>query len=182
MKQRIDWGDSEDDFHNSFYYSDSCLGDFIRVAKTKEWYKNTLIVIVADHSHQTYTHRAVSNQDYRHIPLLFTGGALKSEYRNKSFDKICSQTDIGTTILKQLKIDADSFFWSKNMMNPYMPEFAYFETNQGYGFIRPQGFVAYNHFNKKYMGNTIKNDSIKEQVRIEGAAYLQKLFEEFIAL
>jgi len=182
MDKRIDWNDSEDDYHNSFYYSDSCLGDFIKVAKTKDWYNNTLIVIVADHSHQAYTHRAVSNQDYRHIPMLFVGGALKKEFRNKTFDKICSQTDIGTTVLKQIKLDADSFYWSKNLMNPYVPEFAYFETNQGYGFIRPQGFVAYNHFNKKYMGNTAENDSIKEVIRVEGAAYLQKLFEEFIGL
>jgi len=182
MKNMIDWGDSEDDFHNSFYYSDSCLGDFMKQAKTKDWYKNTLFVIVADHSHQTYTHRSVETADYRHIPLLFVGGALKQEFVNTTYEDVCSQTDIGTTLLKQLKIDADSFYWSKNIMNPYSPKFAYFEINQGFGMIKPNGFVSYDHFANKYNYNTFENDSLRDKVQKEGAAYLQTLFQEFIDL
>ncbi len=182
MTKRLDWNDSEDDFHNSFYYTDSCLGDFIDKAKTKDWYKNTLIVIVADHSHQTYTHRSIATQDYRHIPLLFVGGALKKEYKNTTYDKICSQTDIGKTILKQLKINANAFFWSKNLFNPYTPQFAYFELNQGYGFIEQKGFVSYDHFADEYIKNTFKSDSLSADAKEKGAAYLQTLFQEFIDL
>jgi phosphoglycerol transferase MdoB-like AlkP superfamily enzyme len=182
MKNQIDWEDSEDDFHNSFYYSDSCLGDFIEKAKTKDWYRNTLFVIVADHSHQTYTHRSVETADYRHVPLLFVGGALKQEFANTSYEDVCSQTDIGATLLKQLRIDADSFYWSKNIMNPYSPKFAYFEINQGFGMIKPNGYVSYDHFASKYNYNTFEKDSLRDEVQKEGAAYLQTLFQEFIDL
>ncbi|RLD45709.1 MAG: hypothetical protein DRI86_05225 [Bacteroidetes bacterium] len=182
MKNIIDWGDSEDDFHNSFYYSDSCLGDFMKQAKDKDWYKNTLFVIVADHSHQTYTHRSVETADYRHIPMLFVGGALKKGYINTTYDDVCSQTDIGTTLLKQLKIDADSFYWSKNIMNPYSPKFAYFEINQGFGMIKTDGYVSYDYFANKYNYNTFENDSLRDKTQKEGAAYLQTLFQEFIDL
>ena len=182
MKNQIDWEDSEDDFHNSFYYSDSCLGDFIEKAKTKDWYRNTLFVIVADHSHQTYTHRSVETADYRHVPLLFVGGALKQEFVNTSYEDVCSQTDIGATLLKQLRIDADSFYWSKNIMNPYSPKFAYFEINQGFGMIKPNGYVSYDHFANKYNYNTFEKDSLRDEVQKEGAAYLQTLFQEFIDL
>jgi len=139
MKDVIHWGDSEDPFHNSVYYTDSCLGDFMNEAKKQSWYKNTLIVIVADHSHQTYTHRAIHTADYRRIPMLITGGALKQEYRGAKYEKICSQTDITTTVLKQLKMDASLFPWSKNLFNPYTKEFAYFELIEGYGFVQPEG-------------------------------------------
>ena len=182
MGKRIDWNDSEDDFHNSFYYSDSCLGDFMENAKTKDWYNNTLFVIVADHSHQTYTHQSVTEAGYRHIPMLLVGGALKEEYRNKHYDKICSQTDITKTILNQLDFNSEAFFWSKDLFNSYSPEFAYFEINQGYGLVNPDGYMVYDHFASEYVENTFSNDSLSSDAKNKGAAYLQTLFQEFMDL
>ncbi|RUA28410.1 MAG: hypothetical protein DSY76_04425 [Bacteroidetes bacterium] len=182
MKKIVNWNDSEDKFHNSVYYTDSVLGDFMAEAKKQDWYKNTLIVIVADHSHQTYTHRSIYEQDYRHIPMLITGGALKKEYRGAKYDKVCSQTDLTTTVLKQLNMDASEFPWSKNLMNPYTPQFAYFESNQGFGWIRPEGYLSYDHFNRQYLENSF-NDSIQQaKAYKEGASYLQVLFQEYIDL
>jgi len=181
MKKVIDWDDSEDPFHNSAYYSDSCLGDFMANAKKQSWYKNTLIVIVADHSHQTYTHRAIHTADYRKIPMLITGGALKKEYKGKKYDKICSQTDISTTVLKQLKMDASPFPWSKNLFNPYTKEFAYFELIQGYGYIQPEGFISYYHFSNQVLSTTLP-DSLQKTALKDGGSYLQVLFQEYIDL
>ena len=155
---------------------------FCSVAKKQAWYSNTLIVIVADHSHQTYTHRSVYEAGYRHIPMLFCGGALKTEFRGVRYDKICSQTDIGSTVLKQLNIDASEFPWSKNLMNPYIPEFAYFELNEGFGWVRPQGYIAYDFFNKRYYANTLSDSIQLNKAHKEGAAYLQVLFQEYIDL
>jgi phosphoglycerol transferase MdoB-like AlkP superfamily enzyme len=182
MKPVIDWGDSEDKFHNSVYYTDSVLGDFMEEAKKQAWYANTLIVIVADHSHQTYTHRSIYEQDYRHIPMLLMGGALKKEYRGAVYENVCSQTDLVTTLLKQLNMDASAFPWSKNLMNPYTPEFAYFELNQGFGWIRPEGYLSFDHFNQRYLENTFI-DSLQQQKEFQnGASYLQVLFQEYIDL
>ena len=181
MEPRIDFGDSEDKFHNAVYYTDSVLGAFMREARKQDWYANTLIVLVADHSHQTYTHRPIYAQGYRHIPMLITGGALKPEFRGASYDKVCSQTDLSTTILKQLQMDASDFPWSKNLMNPYVPEFAYFELNQGFGWIRPEGYLAYDHFNNRFFANTYP-DSLKQEALEQGAAYLQVLFQEYMDL
>lgn len=182
MKPRINWGDSEDDFHNSAYYTDSVLGRFIDIAKNTDWYKNTLIVIVADHSHQTYTHRSISSADYRKIPMLFLGGALKDDLRGKIYDKIASHIDIGKTILKQLNFDADTFYWSKNLFNPYENHFALFELNVGYGWIRKDGYLSYNHFTKSFIFNTLQDKKEKLKAQRNGAAYLQKVFRQFIDL
>ena len=182
MKDVIDWGDSEDQFHNSVYYTDSVLWVFIENAKKQDWYKNTLIVIVADHSHQTYTHRSIYEKDYRHIPMLIMGGALKKEFEGQVYEKICSQTDLTATVLKQLKMDASPFPWSKNLMNPYTPEFAYFELNQGFGWIRPEGYFAYDHFNMHFLENTFTDSTQQKEAYIEGASYLQVLFQEYIDL
>ncbi len=182
MKPHIKWNDSEDDFHNSVYYSDSCIGNFMRQAKQSSWYKNTLIVFVADHSHQTYTHRSIATAAYRHIPLLITGGALKNEYKGKTINTIFAQVDIGKTILKQLHFNADTFHWSKDMFNPYEPSFAYFELNEGFGWIRGDGYLSYDHFNKRFIDNTYKNKTLRDKMYKQGAAYLQEVFQEFIDL
>ncbi len=182
MKPVIDMGDSEDQFHNSVYYTDSVLGRFISQAKKQDWYSNTLIVIVADHSHQTYTHRPVYDAGYRHIPMLFCGGALKPEFQGVNYDKICSQTDIGATVLKQMKINTSAFPWSKNLMNPYASEFAFFELNEGFGWIRPDGYIAYDFFNKRYYANTFSDSLQLNKAHKEGASYLQVLFQEYIDL
>lgn len=182
MKPQLKWGDSEDDFHNSAYYADSCIGDFMQNAKKTDWYKNTLIVFVADHSHQAYTHRSIASAEYRRIPMLITGGALKDEYRGVEYDKIGSQVDIGKTILHQLKFDADTFYWSKDLFNPYEKHFAYFELNEGFGWIRNDGYLSYDHFNKKFIFNSFKNTEDRDNAYREGAAYLQTIFQEFIDL
>lgn len=181
LQNSIKWGDSEDKFLSSAYYTDKSLGEFFTEAKKQEWYKNTVFILVADHSHNSYRHWALNQKEYRKIPMLFVGGALKKDYINKKYNKICSQTDLTTTLLKQLNLDASEFVWSKNLFNPYTPEFAYFELNQGFGWITPEGYLSYNHFNNIYFQNTY-NDTLKDKKQKDGAAYLQVLFQEFIDL
>jgi phosphoglycerol transferase MdoB-like AlkP superfamily enzyme len=182
MKPMIDWGDSEDDFHNSAYYTDSCIGVFMENAKKTSWYKNTLIVFVADHSHQTYTHRSIYTAEYRKIPMLITGGALKKEYRGMKYDKIASHVDIGKTILHQLGFNADKLYWSKDLFNPYQNHFAYFELNVGFGWIRDDGYLSYDHFDKRFVFNTFNDNNYRDKAYREGAAYLQEVFQDFIDL
>ncbi len=181
LQNSINWGDSEDQFLSSAYYTDKSLGDFFRKAKKTNWYKNTLFILVADHSHNTYRHWAINQKEYRHIPMLFLGDVLKDDYKGAKYNKVCSQTDLTKTLLKQLKLDATGFSWSKDLFNPYTPEFAYFELNQGFGWITPGGYLSYDHFNSRYFQNTY-TDSLKTEKQKEGAAYLQVLFQEFIDL
>jgi hypothetical protein len=113
--------------------------------------------------------------------MLILGGALKNEYKGKVYNRICSQTDLGSTLLKQLDMSDSAFFWSKNLMNPLVKEFAFYEHNLGFGWIRKEGFMSYDHLNHNYIRNTFP-DSIKEKRYTEGASYLQVLVQEFIDL
>jgi hypothetical protein len=114
--------------------------------------------------------------------MLFLGGALKQEYRGKTYDKIASQTDLTSTILRQLNMPDTAFQWSKNLMNPYTKEFAYFELNQGFGWIKPEGYIAYDHFNQRFLTTTISDTIQRKEALVEGASYLQTLFQEYIDL
>ncbi|MFA8299784.1 MAG: LTA synthase family protein [Hyphomicrobiales bacterium] len=179
MKPVIDWAGTENPFINSAYYSDRSLGEFFEMAKKQAWYDNTLFVLVADHSHNTYRNWDLSSFDYHKTPLMFYGPALKDEYRGKQIDKIVSDMDLTTTLLKQLNLPADNFPYSKDIFNPTLQEFAYFELNIGFGWKRPFGeYVRYSLWNEDVK---VEVDSThRKQIKQEGKAYIQKVFQDFI--
>lgn len=178
MRKVLDWGGSENEYINSAFYTDSCLGDYFRKAAGKPWYDSTLFIIMADHSHNSYRHWDVHSPQYRHIPLLLYGEVLRPEFRGSSVGRLSSQVDIPKTLLKQLGLDAREFYWSRDLMNPYAPEFVFYETNNGLGWIRPYGYFVW----YKDIGfiNLEAPEEKKDSLVKEGKAYLQVLFREFI--
>ncbi len=175
----IDWIDLENEYVNSAWYTDKCLGDFFREAKQKPWYDNTLFIVLADHSHASYNNYPFWSFDYRHIPLLLLGGAISDDYKNKKSAQLSSNVDLTTTILKQLNLDSGPFFWSKNMFNPYSPQFAYFELNDGFGWKTTDGFLQYNAIIPKIISTNVPKNE-QDTFRKEGQAYIQVLVKEFI--
>lgn len=178
MEKVLEWGGSENEYINSAYYTDRCLADYFAEAREKPWYDNTLFIIVADHSHNSYRHWPVTSPQYRHIPMLFYGNVIKEEFRGSSVDVLASQTDIPATILRQMNMDATEFSWSRDLLNPYTPEFVFYEATNGVGWIRPYGHFVW-HRDYGYLEKDVAEEK-SEQLIQEGKAYLQVLFREFI--
>ena len=178
MRKVLNWGGSENQYINSAYYTDSCLGAYFRNIRSKEWFDNTLFVIVADHSHNSYRHWSVISPEYRHIPLLLYGNVIKEAYRGTTYDRLASQTDIPSTLLKQLGLENKEFEWSRDLFNPYVPEYIFYEATNGVGWIRPYGHFVW-HKDLGYREMDVPEDKKEGLVR-EGKAYLQVLFKEFI--
>jgi len=169
----------EQDFANSVYYTDKCLGEFFTQQKQQPLWDSTIFIVLADHSHNTYRNHPVHSFDYHKIPLLITGGALREEFRGRQNHKLYSNVDITTTLLKQLELPAEQFFWSKNIFNPYSPEFAYFELSYGFGWKRPYGEQVVNINDNYYFVREVAPEQ-ETQLDKEGRAYLQVWFEEFM--
>ena len=110
---------TENDYINSITYADGALADFFKEAKKQSWYKNTLFVIVADHSHASHKEFSVYDAEYHRIPLVLFGDVIDSSYRGKVIDHVYSQLDITYSLLKQMKLNEESkqYVWSKNMFN-----------------------------------------------------------------
>ncbi|MCX6273448.1 MAG: LTA synthase family protein [Bacteroidetes bacterium] len=179
MKPVLTWGGNENQYINSGYYTDKCLGDFIRKARQKPWYNNTLFIILADHSHNSYRNWWLNTPSYRKIPLLIFGNVVKEEFRGKQVSKISSQTDIAATLLTQLGRKGNNFSWSKNLFNPYTPDFAYYEIQIGCGWIRPDGNFAFQNEAQTFEHQTFP-DPVKDQRIKEGKSYLEVLFQQFM--
>lgn len=179
FRQKITWGGDENQYVNSVAYADSCLFDFVQRAKQETWFDNTLFIFVADHSHRSPRGWTPHQPEYRRIPMLFWGNVLKEEYKGYRFKKICSQVDIAATLLNQLGLSAKDFEWSKNLFNPYSPEFAYYETRDGFGFVRSKQYIVYSHTEKKFHYEKVYSQTEKTKMETEGKSYLQTVFQQF---
>ena len=180
IKWVIKKGGSEQDFLNGAWYSDSCIGAYINECKKQEWYKNTLFIAIADHSKHTHYDRNYFEPLNRHIPLLFFGDVINPAFRGKSNHILASQHDLVATLLHQLDLDAKPFKWSKNLMNPYSKNFAYYALNNGFGFTTKDCWLAYNYQSKEYDWNLCKEKKQEENLQKDGKAYLQVLFQEYL--
>ena len=180
MPEILHWGDDEKDYINSAYYTDSCIGDFFTKAKQQDWYKNTLFIIIADHSHSTPRSTSFVSPEYKKIPMLFYGNVLKDEFKGSVYNKICSQTDIPSTLLSQLGISKKQYTWSRNLFNPNIKEFAYYAFKDGVGWVVDSNQFAYSHQDERYYINRFTPAANKDSIIKDGKSYLQVLFEEYL--
>ncbi|RFC54248.1 LTA synthase family protein [Brumimicrobium aurantiacum] len=173
------WTGKETNFMNSVIYADQCLADFIEEAKQQDWYENTLFVIVADHGHASpYVTNPNDSEMYR-IPLLLYGPALKDDAKGMIIDKVGSQADIAQTLMYQMKVDTgDDYPWSKDLLNPNVPEFALHATTRGFGWVTPKGKFTYHLDYQKYIVNTFEKE-VLEQERKRCNALMQMVYEEY---
>lgn len=157
---------------NAFAYSDQCLGDFVNHLKKTSYWKNTLIILVPDHLGCYPKYIDNFQFDRYHIPLILTGGAIKSPGK---IDTYGSQIDIAATLLSQLGLSYKAFTFSKDMLNPNVPHFGYSTVPNAFCMVTPDDSVFY---------NCEVNKVIKDQGRHKGKnlpygkALLQKLYDD----
>ncbi|EHQ30148.1 LTA synthase family protein [Mucilaginibacter paludis] len=177
-------GDSvTNQFRSTAFYTDSCLNAYFEHAKLQPWYKNTLFVLVADHGHRLPRNTSESYMPAKyHIPLLFVGGAIKDQYHGLKIHKLGGQTDIAATVLGQLNLPYNQFKWSKDLLNPGSKSFAFFDWDNGFGFMTPEQAVSFDNIGKEiiYTKNPKADKALNDKTVTYGKAYLQQVFTEYV--
>lgn len=92
-------------------YTDFALGEFIKKAKEKKWFENTIFIITADHCASTKGKTQIPMQKY-HIPLFIYAPKILSP---KNIDIAASQIDLPPTILGLLNISYNSNFFGNDI-------------------------------------------------------------------
>lgn len=173
----LEWPQLEKTYVNGAKYTDIALKLFMDQARQQPWYDNTLFLFMADHSHTSYKNHPLESFEYHKIPLLIYGEPLQDSLRGTTFDKICGNTDIPATLLSQLGVGHDDFFWSKNVFNTCYKPFAFFELYSGLGWKTDEGeFVV--TINDMVLKNTFPEEKSDSLTRL-GKAYMQYHFELF---
>jgi phosphoglycerol transferase MdoB-like AlkP superfamily enzyme len=94
-------------------YTDYAIGEFLKNAATKPWFKNTIFVIVADHCASSAGKTELPVQNY-HIPLVIyaPGGQVKSG----TVQTLTSQIDYPPTLLGLLGWTYPSRFYGRDVL------------------------------------------------------------------
>ncbi|MEK6783650.1 MAG: sulfatase-like hydrolase/transferase [Bacteroidota bacterium] len=159
-------------FLNSCLYADKSLGNFIEQAKQKTWWKNTWVIITADHGHRHPNQQELKDKERFKIPMLWLGGAVLK--RDTIISTFASQTDIAKTVLAQLGLSGDEFKFSKDILSKNVRSFATYVFHNGYGYIDSQTENIYDFDLKAFIKQQGNNDDLKW-----GKAYMQALFTDY---
>ncbi len=80
--------------YNAIKYTDYALGVFFDTAKTAAYYKNTLFLVIADHSTRLRGQELIPIKKF-HIPGLIIAPGIETG----TYDRVASQIDMPTTVL-----------------------------------------------------------------------------------
>ncbi len=166
--------DNVSKYKNSVYYADRSLGGFLDWARTTDWWKNTLVVMVADHCARITSDMPIYTRYVFRIPMIWTGGALsRTGYVVK---KTGSQVDIPITILDQMGIK-NEFPFAKDLLSERSNSFAFYTFNEGFGFVTDSSSVSYDLKQRKTILGEGNDPSCAENL---GKSYLQVLFDDYL--
>jgi phosphoglycerol transferase MdoB-like AlkP superfamily enzyme len=157
----------DDEVANAFYYLDQCIGQFTDSIKQTPQWKNTLIVLLPDHSidfHDVHLDSILRNR----MPMVWIGGAVKEPRR---ISTICNQTDLVAILLAQMHLPHDAFRWSRDVLSrSYRYPFAMHTYRNGFAVVDSTGLMVYD-----FDSNRMVTDKSTDSQRLErmGKAILQ---------
>lgn len=132
--QLNEYDDKEMLRHQAIQYADYALGKFIKKAKTKAYWQDTIFLVVADHDARAKGNDLVPINNF-HIPAVI----LNSGKENRIDNRVVSQIDLAPTLLSLIGVNNHSPMLGDDLNNPesagrammqYAENFAYMKGNE----------------------------------------------------
>lgn len=166
-------------------YTDYALGKFLDEARTKPWFKDTIIVIVADHSADGRGVIDVPIETY-HIPMwIYAPGLLKP----RRVDTVASQIDMIPTVLNLMGVRSPYMFMGRDILGMKKEDERFFAgTYQKVGMYKrgvfsslgPKGVVESHSFDpaNRRMQRSLISDPEQEKLTIAHYQYASWIYKE----
>lgn len=114
-------------------YTDYAIGEFIKKAKLKPWFKNTVFVIMSDHCASSAGRWELDVKNY-HIPAIIYNLPYQVPHQ---VDKLCSQIDLFPTLFGYLNWEYQSNFFGRDIAKiAPMSERAYIGNYRKLGLLK----------------------------------------------
>ncbi|SHM78748.1 Phosphoglycerol transferase MdoB [Chryseobacterium carnipullorum] len=155
-------------------YTDYAIGQFFKKIKNKPWYKNTIVVIVADHCASSAGKNDIDVQKY-HIPAMVINVNNKEPFR---IDKMCSQIDLYPTLFSLLGWTYNSNLYGKNVLSDTYTPRIYVSTYQKLGYMEGNKLVILGPQQKTetYLYDKVTN---KQNPEILSEQYVKKAIANY---
>jgi len=140
-------------------YTDYAIGRFFEEARQKEWFKDTIFVITADHCAASAGKVNLPVAQY-HIPLMIYNPYI---LKPKQVNNLASQIDIIPTILGILNLPHTTKLWGSDILN-FPANRAFISTYQLLGYIKDEYLIilAPNSKAKAYQVSGTKQHEIDD--------------------
>jgi len=119
-------------------YADWSIGEFVRAAKEKPWFANTLFVFVADHGVSGSSPYDMS-LNYHHMPMIFYCPSL---IQPQTCSQLALQIDVGPTVLGMLFPDDDNNTFGLDLQRQTR-RYAFFSADDKIGVLDSVRFYRY---------------------------------------
>lgn len=118
-------------------YTDYAIGRFMKQLAEKPWYRNTVVIIVADHCASSAGKNEIDISKY-HIPCI----VLNLPGKNKQVvDKLCSQIDLYPTLFKLFGWSYQSNLFGQDVLDSSYSPRAVFGTYQKLAYLKNDSLV-----------------------------------------
>ncbi len=118
-------------------YTDYAIHHFLEQLKTRPWYKNTVVIIVADHCASSAGKNEIDISKY-HIPCIVIN--LPGN-KPKVIDQLCSQIDLYPTLFGLLGWNYQSSLYGKDVLEPGYEPRAVLGTYQKLAYLKKDSLV-----------------------------------------
>lgn len=139
-------------------YTDFAIGEFLKKAKTKPWFENTIIIIVADHCASSAGKNEIDISKYQ-IPCIVLN---VKNVANMKIDKMTSQIDLFPTLWHLMGWDYTSNFFGKDVLDSSYKPRAVLGTYQKLVYMKADSLVILSPQRKvdTYIYDKAKNEQI----------------------
>lgn len=149
-------------------YTDNSLRNFFNYAKTQPWFNNTIFVIVADHTNQTYYPEYSKSINRFAVPILFY--SANSAYNLKGVrTDLASQMDIYPTLVSMIGYDKPFRSWGRSLVTNKPDETPRVINSLGNIYQFMQGNYIYLFDGKNFTGIYTADDKGLTNNLIKGA-------------
>lgn len=166
------------EYRNTLKYSDDCLKTFFEKAKKTDWYKNTLFLIMADHTHGAIGDYQYNEPSRYRIPLILTGEVIKDELKGYWYKEPASHIDLPATLLAQMGLDYSKFEFSRDLFDSTSTKFAYYTFDNGFGYLDRNDTIIYND-DSKTINKAFSTRTINQKKYDVGKSFLQVIMQRF---
>ncbi|OFX89203.1 MAG: hypothetical protein A2W99_01580 [Bacteroidetes bacterium GWF2_33_16] len=143
--------------HESIGYTDFSLQKFFEIAKSSDWFENTLFIITSDHTAQSESTFYNTKYGSYLVPLLFFHNS-DSIFKGKS-DIVAQQTDIFPSIIDYVGYNEQFVCYGNSLLNDSIDHFAVNYISGIYQFIS-DNYVLHFDGNKSIGLYNIETDSL----------------------
>lgn len=141
--------------HESVGYTDYALRQFFDAAKKEPWFKNTIFVLVADHTNTVAYDEYLKEFMRNTVPILFYSADERFKGVN---DDWAQQIDIYPTILDMIGYQKPFRSWGRSLVNPKSDETPFVVKHAGNFYQYMSGDYICTFDGKKVVGFYAKAD------------------------